>query len=122
MRGSWSPKPLSSIGVAPAFPQSGLGLQPGKGVPSVLKAKATPPQDRDTSDKGFEVNKVLKMSPNNGSCLLELLTPVCESELAGAQVKWACGEVGKEPMRLTQGVPESPASGKLGPCPSSALE
>lgn len=59
------------------------------------------------------------MSPNNGSCLLELLTPVCESELAGAQVKWAFGEVGKEPMR---GVSESLPSGKLGPCPSSALE
>lgn len=54
------------------------------------------------------------MSPNNGSCLLELLTPVCESELAGAQVKWACGEVGKEPMR---GGPRISALWKVGPLP-----
>lgn len=63
------------------------------------------------------MNKVLKMSPNHGSCLLELLTLVCESELAGAQVKWACREMGKEPMSLTDGGPSISSLWKLGPLP-----
>lgn len=93
MRGSWSPKLLSSIGVAQIFP-SGVssleaqGLLPRlalassleKEVTSILKAKATPASGQNhISDKGFEVNKVLKVSPNNGACLLELLTAAYES-------------------------------------------
>lgn len=92
MRGSWSPKLLSSIGVAQIFP-SGVssleaqGLLPSlalasslEKVTSILKAKATPaPGQNHISDKGFEVNKVLKVSPNNGACLLELLTAAYES-------------------------------------------
>lgn len=92
MRGSWSPKLLSSIGVAQIFP-SGVssleaqGLLPSlalassleKKVTSILKAKATPAPGQNISDKGFEVNKVLKVSPNNGACLLEVLTAAYES-------------------------------------------
>lgn len=86
------------------LPSLALASSLEKGLSSVLKAKATPsPGQNHISDKGFDVNKVLKMSPNNGSCLLELLTAVCESELAGGTGEVGMLRNGEEPRSLTDG-------------------
>lgn len=86
------------------LPSLALASSLEKGLSSVLKAKATPsPGQNHISDKGFDVNKVLKMSPNNGSCLLELLTDVCESELAGGTGEVGMLRNGEEPRSLTDG-------------------